>query len=76
MMQSSGAQIPKPGAQKTMGLAAPSLAHRSSVAGQAAKSQSVRQPALLKSQPQLSAATGNVLQNLNSLLTNSAQSQR
>jgi len=79
-MQGGFAQIPKPGAQKPAGIAmnlgpAP-LAQRSSVAGQAAKPQSARQPALLMSQPQVSAATGSVLQNLNSLLTDSAQSQR
>ena len=79
-MQGGFAQIPKPGAKKPAGVAL-SLGHahsaqRSSVAGQADKQQSARQPALLMSQPQVSAATGSVLQNLNSLLTDSAQSQR
>lgn len=83
MMQSGFAQIPKPGAQKpaanvALSLGPAPLTQRSSVAGQAAnlRPQSARQPALLISQPQVSAATGSVLQNLNSLLTDSAQSQR
>jgi hypothetical protein len=80
VMQGGFAQILKPGAQKPAGIALnlgpAQLAQRSSVSGQAAKPQSARQSALLMSQPQVSAATGSVLQNLNSLLTDSAQSLR